>query len=59
MIHPALIKKQRIILCALLGLIGVTAVIGAGMGYSSLSYGRLIPTLLGQGTFKTRIWPKL
>jgi iron complex transport system permease protein len=25
---------------------------GMGMGYSSLSYDRLIPTLLGQGTFK-------
>ncbi|MDF2681100.1 MAG: iron transporter permease, partial [Brevibacillus sp.] len=27
-------------------------VIGMGMGYSSLSYNRLIPTLIGQGTFK-------
>jgi iron complex transport system permease protein len=52
MIQPALIKKQRMILCALLIFITITIVIGAGMGYSSLSYDRLIPTLLGLGTFK-------
>lgn len=52
MIHPALLKKQRLILVALLVLITVTAIIGMGMGYSSLSYDRLIPTLFGQGTFK-------
>ncbi|WP_044893635.1 FecCD family ABC transporter permease [Bacillus alveayuensis] len=52
MIQPALIKKQRIIICVLLALISITIVIGMGMGYSSLSYDRLIPTLLGQGTFK-------
>lgn len=52
MIHPALIKKRRLILIGLTALIVVTAVISMGMGYSSLSYDRLIPTLLGQGTFK-------
>ncbi|QNF26687.1 FecCD family ABC transporter permease [Metabacillus elymi] len=52
MIQPALIKKQRIILCVLLVLIMLTIVIGTGIGYSSLTYDRLIPTLLGQGTFK-------
>lgn len=52
MIQPALIKKQRFILSVLLFLIASTIVIGMGMGYSSLSYDRLIPTLLGQGTFK-------
>jgi iron complex transport system permease protein len=52
MIQPALIKKQRIILCVLLVLIMMTIVIGTGIGYSSLTYDRLIPTLLGQGTFK-------
>ncbi|WP_054954674.1 FecCD family ABC transporter permease [Paenibacillus dakarensis] len=52
MIHPALIKKQRLILAALFVLITVTAVIGMGMGYASLSFDRLIPTLFGQGTFK-------
>jgi iron complex transport system permease protein len=52
MIKPSLLKKQRIILCVLLTLIMITIIIGMGMGYSSLSYDRLIPTLLGQGTFK-------
>jgi iron complex transport system permease protein len=52
MIQQALIKKQRIILCVLLVLIMMTIVIGTGIGYSSLTYDRLIPTLLGQGTFK-------
>lgn len=52
MIHPALLKKQRLILAILLALIGVTAIIGMGLGYSTLSYNRLIPTILGEGTFK-------
>lgn len=52
MIHPSLIKKQRIIFGILLILILITIVIGIGLGYASLSYDRLIPTLLGQGTFK-------
>ncbi|WP_422658801.1 FecCD family ABC transporter permease [Paenibacillus sp. EC2-1] len=52
MIHPALVKKQRLILIALLTLIVLTAIISMGMGYSSLSFNRLIPTLFGQGTFK-------
>ena len=52
MIHPRLIKKQRIIIGISLLLILVTIIIGMGMGYSSLSYNRLLPTLFGQGTFK-------
>ncbi|MCP3739397.1 FecCD family ABC transporter permease [Rossellomorea sp. BNER] len=52
MIQPTLLKKQRIILCVLFALIMITIIIGTGMGYSSVSYDRLIPTLLGQGTFK-------
>jgi iron complex transport system permease protein len=52
MIQQALIKKQRIIVFVLLVLITITIVIGTGIGYSSLSYDRLMPTLLGQGTFK-------
>jgi iron complex transport system permease protein len=52
MIHPALIKKQRIVLTVSFLFILVTVIMGMGMGYSSLSYDRLIPTLLGQGTFK-------
>ena len=52
MISRELIRKQRLLLAALLALIGITAVVGAGLGYSSLSYDRLLPTLLGRGTFK-------
>jgi iron complex transport system permease protein len=52
MIHPSLLKKQRMLLGILLVLIMITTVIGMGLGYSSLSYDRLIPTLLGHGTFK-------
>jgi iron complex transport system permease protein len=52
MIHPALVKKQRIIVGISLLLIIVTSIIGMGMGYSTLSYDRLLPTFLGQGTFK-------
>lgn len=52
MTHPSLLRKQRIILFSLFALIIITLVIGLGLGYASLSYDRLIPTLLGQGTFK-------
>ncbi|KAA9022011.1 FecCD family ABC transporter permease [Niallia endozanthoxylica] len=52
MIHPSLIKKQRIILVISLLLILMTTVIGLGMGYSSVSYDRILPVLFGEGTFK-------
>lgn len=52
MIHPSLIKRQRIILCLLALLVLLTVIIGIGLGYSSVSYDRLLPTLLGYGTFK-------
>ncbi|WP_035666502.1 FecCD family ABC transporter permease [Halalkalibacter akibai] len=52
MIHPRIVRRQRMILCLLIMLIFVTAIIGMGLGYSSLSYDRLFPTLFGQGTFK-------
>jgi len=52
MIHPSLLRKQRIIVVSLFVLILVTIVVGLGLGFSSLSYNRLIPTILGQGTFK-------
>jgi iron complex transport system permease protein len=52
MIHPTLIKKQRIIVGTSLLLILITSIIALGMGYSTLSYDRLLPTFLGQGTFK-------
>jgi iron complex transport system permease protein len=52
MIQPSLLRKQRVILFILFALILGTIVVGLGLGFSSLSYDRLIPTLIGQGTFK-------
>jgi iron complex transport system permease protein len=52
MIQPALLKKQRIILFMLLALIILTSLIGLGLGPSTVSYDRLLPTFLGNGTFK-------
>lgn len=48
----ALIRKQRIILLVSLGLIVITAISSMSIGYSSLSFDRLIPVLFGHGTFK-------
>ncbi|MCM3585873.1 iron ABC transporter permease [Mesobacillus maritimus] len=52
MIHPDLIKKQRIILAILTALILVTAVTGLVVGYSSIPLNRILPILLGEGSFK-------
>ena len=52
MIHPSIIKRQRRLIFVLFGLILLTAAAGLGLGYSSLSYDRLVPTLFGRGTFK-------
>ncbi|GJM75089.1 hypothetical protein HMSSN036_73050 [Paenibacillus macerans] len=48
----AFVRKQRLILLISLGAIVLTAVASMGFGYSSLSFDRLIPVLLGHGTFK-------
>lgn len=52
MIHPAFIKKQRIILAISSFLILITAIISLSAGSSSLSFERLIQTALGHGTIK-------
>ncbi|HZH61688.1 MAG TPA: iron ABC transporter permease [Metabacillus sp.] len=52
MIQSALVKKQRMFIIFFIGLIFLTIVIGLGLGTSSVSYDRIIPTLLGHGTFK-------
>lgn len=52
MIHPTLLQKYRILLLVLVTLILTTCIISMGMGYSTLSYNRLLPTILGEGTFK-------
>lgn len=48
----SLVRKQRLILAILFVLIVTTAVASMGIGYSKLSFDRLIPVLFGQGTFK-------
>ncbi|MBZ5199707.1 iron ABC transporter permease [Planomicrobium chinense] len=52
MIHPTLLKKQRLYFGILLALIAATGILSMGMGYSPLSYDRLLPAILGNGTFK-------
>lgn len=52
MIHPSLRKKQRISYYLLLVLILLTAIASMGLGYSPISYDRLLPAIFGQGTFK-------
>ncbi|NKE03944.1 MULTISPECIES: FecCD family ABC transporter permease [Mesobacillus] len=52
MIHPSILKKQRIILAALFVFIVSTIVVSLGLGYSSVSYERILPTIFGNGTFK-------
>lgn len=49
--NPALVRKQRIVVVSLFLLIIVTIVVSMGIGQSSLSFDRLIPTLFGHGTF--------
>jgi len=46
------VRKQRIILLVCAGLILLTAIASMGIGYSSLSFDRLLPVLFGHGTFK-------
>ncbi|WP_404348548.1 iron ABC transporter permease [Sutcliffiella horikoshii] len=52
MIHPSILRKQRMIVVLLGLLILATVVIGIGVGPASLSFDRLIPTFMGQGSFK-------
>jgi iron complex transport system permease protein len=52
MIPVRLLRKQRWIMAILFLLIIVMFVIGAGWGEASLPYRRILPTLLGEGTFK-------
>jgi iron complex transport system permease protein len=52
MIAPHLIRRQRLIIFILCAVIIATFIIGLGMGASSVSFDRIIPTILGNGTFK-------
>lgn len=52
MMETRLRRRQRLIFLLLSLLLLGTIVIGIGLGPASLSYDRLLPTLLGQGSFK-------
>lgn len=52
MIEDSLLKKQRFILIILLLFVILTTFISIRVGYSSLTYDRILPILFGQGTFK-------
>ena len=52
MIHEALKKKQRIIVMILAVLLIVSAVVSIRVGYSDITFGQILETFLGKGTFK-------
>ncbi|WP_336774925.1 FecCD family ABC transporter permease [Paenibacillus sp. MMO-58] len=52
MILSHMVRKQRIILGILLLLIVVTIIVSLSLGYSTLTFKRLIPVLFGDGTKK-------
>ncbi|RJE89718.1 iron ABC transporter permease [Paenibacillus sp. 1011MAR3C5] len=54
MMQQAVIRKTLIIIAVTFALILVTGFIGLGLGYSSVSYDRILPTLLGDGSFKEK-----
>lgn len=52
MMETRLRRRQRLIFLLLSLLLLGTIVVGIGLGPASVSYDRLVPTLLGQGSFK-------
>lgn len=52
MIPLSVRRRQKWLIITLLTLISITIVVSLGLGYASLSYDRLIPTLMGKGSFK-------
>ncbi|MBH5318290.1 iron ABC transporter permease [Paenibacillus sp. GSMTC-2017] len=52
MMQKANVRKQRILVISFLTLIVATIVVSLGLGYSTVSYDRILPTLLGAGNFK-------
>ncbi|MEN1967940.1 iron ABC transporter permease [Lentibacillus sp. N15] len=52
MIDSHKLRKQRLLMLGLTALIIITVIISMGLGYSTLSYDRILPTLFNQGTFK-------
>ncbi|TQS75891.1 iron ABC transporter permease [Ornithinibacillus gellani] len=52
MIRSTGVKKQRLLFILFIILILITAMISIRIGFSSLTYDRILPTLFGQGDFK-------
>ncbi|WP_153731031.1 FecCD family ABC transporter permease [Sporosarcina obsidiansis] len=52
MILPHIRKKQRLLVACLVVLTLLLSALAMGLGYASIDWLRIIPTLLGQGTFK-------
>ncbi|ARD48313.1 iron ABC transporter permease [Sporosarcina sp. P33] len=52
MILPHIRKKQRFLIGVFVLLILLLSTIAMGLGYASLEWKRIVPALLGQGTFK-------
>jgi len=48
------LRKQRLIVGALIALTLLTIVVSLGLGSSSVSFGRILPTILGHGDFKEK-----
>lgn len=52
MINSRLLRKEQVIVTFIALLILATILIGVGMGTSPVTYDRLIPTVMGHGTFE-------
>lgn len=52
MINSRLLRKQKVIVTFIVFLILATILIGLGIGSFPVSYNRLIPTIMGHGTFE-------
>jgi len=51
-VNPSALRRQRLLLVSFFLLLLGTIILGTGIGPASLSFDRLLPTLLGDGTFK-------
>lgn len=52
MVPSYLIRKQRLLILVFIVLLFITSIVAIGVGPSSVSIERLIPTMMGEGTFK-------
>lgn len=52
MMHPSIVRKQRVTMIVLCLLLIGTIIISISTGYSKINYSRILPTLLGNGDFK-------